>query len=90
MKKEFRDFLKSKGRSHFPAVLLASAECAPVKRSATGSHARRSRRRRSQMFAMCAIVIERWPTEHGHAVRPPEASPGIRLSRRRRIMTYRV
>ena len=30
MKKEFRDFLKSKGRSRFPAVLLASAECAPL------------------------------------------------------------
>ncbi len=30
MKKEFRDLLKSKGRSELPAVLLAAAECAPL------------------------------------------------------------
>ena len=30
MKKEFRDILKEKGRQELPAVLLASAECAPL------------------------------------------------------------
>ena len=30
MKKEFRDLLRSKGRSELPAVLLAASECAPL------------------------------------------------------------
>ena len=33
MKKEFRDLLKEKGRSTLPAVLLASAECAPLSKT---------------------------------------------------------
>ena len=33
MKKEFRDYLKSKGKNEFPAVLLASAECAPLSKT---------------------------------------------------------
>ena len=33
MKKEFRDLLKEKGRSELPAVLLASAECAPLSKT---------------------------------------------------------
>ena len=33
MKKEFRDVLKSKGRDKLPAVLLASAECAPLSKT---------------------------------------------------------
>ena len=33
MKKEFRDLLKSKGRQELPAVLLASAECAPLSKT---------------------------------------------------------
>ncbi len=33
MKKEFRDLLKEKGRQELPAVLLASAECAPLSKT---------------------------------------------------------
>ncbi len=33
MKKEFRDLLKERGRSELPAVLLASAECAPLSKT---------------------------------------------------------
>jgi len=33
MKKEFRDMLKERGRSEFPPVLLASAECAPLSKT---------------------------------------------------------
>ena len=33
MKKEFRDLLKEKGRKTMPAVLLASAECAPLSKT---------------------------------------------------------
>lgn len=33
MKKEFRDLLKARGRSELPAVLLASAECAPLSKT---------------------------------------------------------
>ena len=33
MKKEFRDLLKQKNRSALPAVLLASAECAPLSKT---------------------------------------------------------
>jgi len=33
MKKEFREMLKERGRSQLPAVLLASAECAPLSKT---------------------------------------------------------
>ena len=33
MKKEFRELLKEKGRDELPAVLLASAECAPLSKT---------------------------------------------------------
>ena len=33
MKKEFRDMLRERGREELPAVLLASAECAPLSKT---------------------------------------------------------
>ena len=33
MKKEFRDYLKERGLKELPAVLLASAECAPLSKT---------------------------------------------------------